>query len=193
MLEIILIRPGATDFDEQGRIQGNLDIPLSEAGNREVAHTIEALKLAQPEVVYTSESEPSLETAKAIASALTIRLKPLESMKNIDHGLWQGMLIEDVKRKQPKVYRQWQESPETICPPQGEMVSEALERVRAAMGKLLKKHKSGRVALVVPEPLASLVRCYLKQGELGNLWKAETAGGGWESINVEPRALAAAS
>jgi broad specificity phosphatase PhoE len=193
MLEIILIRPGATDFDEQGRIQGNLDIPLSEAGNREVAHTIEALKLAPPEVVYTSESEPSLETAKTIASALAVRVKPLESMKNIDHGLWQGMLIEDVKRKQPKVYRQWQESPETICPPQGEMVSEALDRVRAAMSKLLKKHKSGRVALVVPEPLASLVRYYLKQGELGNLWKAETAGGGWESITVEPRALAAAS
>ena len=35
------------------------------------------------------------------------------------------MLIDDVKRKQPKVYRQWQEQPEIICPPEGEMLSEA--------------------------------------------------------------------
>ena len=32
MLQIVLIRPGTTDFDEQGRIQGTLDIPLNERG-----------------------------------------------------------------------------------------------------------------------------------------------------------------
>ena len=29
MIQIVLIRPGSTDYDEQGRIQGTLDIPLS--------------------------------------------------------------------------------------------------------------------------------------------------------------------
>ncbi len=29
MLEVLLIRPGATTFDEDGRIKGSLDIPLS--------------------------------------------------------------------------------------------------------------------------------------------------------------------
>ena len=56
-------------------------------------------------------------------------------MQNLDHGLWQGMLIEDVRRKQPKVYRQWQEQPETVCPPEGEMLSQAEERIRTAMAK----------------------------------------------------------
>lgn len=27
MVQIVLIRPGSTDYDEQGRIQGTLDIP----------------------------------------------------------------------------------------------------------------------------------------------------------------------
>ena len=69
------------------------------------------------------------------------------------------MLIEDVKRKQPKVFRQWQEQPEIVCPPEGEMLSEAHERVQAALTKMLKKHKEGTIALVIPEPLASLVQC----------------------------------
>ena len=33
-----------------------------------------------------------------------------------------GMLVEEVKQKQPRVYRQWLEHPETVCPPEGETV-----------------------------------------------------------------------
>ena len=54
-------------------------------------------------------------------------------MQNLNQGLWQGMLVEDVRHKQPKVYRQWQEQPENVCPPEGEMLEQADERVRAAM------------------------------------------------------------
>ena len=42
------------------------------------------------------------------------------------------MLVSDVKRKQPRVYKRWQEQPESVCPPEGEMLGEADERVRAA-------------------------------------------------------------
>jgi probable phosphoglycerate mutase len=111
-------------------------------------------------------------------------------LRNLDHGLWQGLLVEEVKRKQPKVYRQWQEQPESVCPPGGEMVADAQERVRTALTKILKKHKEGTVGLVVPEPLASLVRAYLEQGEVGDLWQAGARHGTWEVIEVEPRSLA---
>ena len=37
MLKIIVIRPGATDYVDQGRIQGTLDVPLNEHGKGEVA------------------------------------------------------------------------------------------------------------------------------------------------------------
>ena len=32
MLQLILIRPGSTDYDVQERIQGSLDMPLNERG-----------------------------------------------------------------------------------------------------------------------------------------------------------------
>ncbi len=37
MTQVVLIRPGATVYDEQNRVQGILDIPLSERGRAEVA------------------------------------------------------------------------------------------------------------------------------------------------------------
>ena len=87
-------------------------------------------------------------------------------------GCGRGCSSSDVRRKQPKVYRQWQEQPENVCPPDGEMLSQADERVRTAMIKLLKRHKEGVIGLVLPEPLATLVRHFIKQDELGDLWKA---------------------
>lgn len=187
MLQFILIRPGATEYDQQRRIQGRLDVPLSDQGAIEVARIIDELRDRHLELLYAPTSEPALQTAQAIAQALNLKLKKLDRMQNLDQGLWQGVLIEDVRVKQPRVYRQWQEHPETVCPPDGEMLSQAEERVRTAMAKLLKRHKEGTIGLVLPEPLASLVRHHLSQAELGDLWKALEEHGHWEILEVGPK------
>lgn len=189
MLEIVLIRPGSTDYDTTGRIQGTLDIPLNAEGNSEVAREIEQLRDRHLEAIYSCTCQPALQTATAISAALDVPLKKLENMRNLDHGLWQGMMVDEVKRKHPRVYRQWQEQPELICPPAGETVSAARQRVIAALKKLLKKHKQGVIGLVAPEPLASIIANELGRGELGDLWKAGGKHGSWESVGVEPQAL----
>ncbi len=193
MLQIWLIRPGCTDYDQQERIQGNLDIPLSEKGRMEVAAVVEQLRNQAVRVIYAPASQPAEETARAIADALDLRLRKLDRLENLDLGLWQGMLVEDVRHKQPKVYRQWQEQPETVCPPQGEMLGEADERVRAAMIKVLRRHKEGAIALVVPEPLLSLVRRFISHAGLGDLWRPRNGHGCWEVLEVAPEAVLAPS
>ena len=126
MVQIVLIRPGSTDYDEQGRIQGTLDIPLNEQGTREVQRIVDELRTLSINAIYCGPCQCVCQTATAIADALGAKLKVVDTLRNIDHGLWQGMLIDDVKRKQPKVYRQWQEQPEIICPPEGETCRQCL-------------------------------------------------------------------
>jgi broad specificity phosphatase PhoE len=187
MVQIVLIRPGSTDYDEQGRIQGTLDIPLNEQGLREVERIVTDIRPLGIEAVYCGPCQSACQTGTAICEALGLKLKKLDTLRNIDHGLWQGMLIEDVKRKQPKVYRQWQEQPGIICPPEGEMLNEAQQRVEAALAKALKKHKQGVIALVVPEPLASLVHGHLSRCEVGDMWKGGSVCGKWEILSREPQ------
>jgi broad specificity phosphatase PhoE len=186
MLRIVLIRPGATDYDAEERIQGTLDIPLSEQGVSEATALVDRLKDQGIETLYASPSQPARQTAEILAKGLGLRVKRLVRMKNLDHGLWQGLPIGEVHHKQPKVYRQWQEQPENVCPPEGEMLSQAQERVRACLGKLFRRHKEGVLAMVVPEPLASLVRQFVKHDELGDLWQALGSHGRWEVLDVEP-------
>jgi probable phosphoglycerate mutase len=192
MLTIVLIRPGATDYDKHGRIQGTLDIPLNGSGNAEVGRLLEQLRGRELEVLYTSDSEPALETASQLADGLDIKLKKLDDMQNLDHGLWQGMLVSEIRRKHPKLYRQWQEQPESVCPPNGEMLDEARERVQLTLRKLVKRHREGVIGVVLPEPLATIARAQLSHCACGDLWKASDEHGHWEAIEVRPAELVAA-
>lgn len=189
MLTIALVRPGKSEYDCQGRVQGNLDIPLSIEGSQQVEQIAADLRTAGLEVIYGAPCEPAWETTQRLAAQLGLRSKQLDDMQNLNHGLWQGLLIDEVKRKHPKVYRQWQENPTSVCPPEGETLSEAGQRVQANLNRLLKKHKEGRIGLVLPEPLASLVRAYFGQSDLGDLWHAGADRPAWEWI--EARAPAA--
>jgi broad specificity phosphatase PhoE len=193
MVQILLVRPGSTEFDEQGRIKGTLDIPLSDAGKGQVAQLVSQLEGTPIDFLYASPTRCAQETAKAIADSRHLRFKTLSELENLDHGLWQGKRIDEVKTSQPKVFRQLQEHPETVCPPQGEPVGNAIERVREVLNKLMRKHRNVTLALVVPQPLASLVRALLSNSDLGDLWKAECDAGGWELIDVPAEKVALAS
>ena len=87
-----------------------------------------------------------------------------------------GPLLEEVKRKQPKVFKQWQENPETICPPEGEMLQAARDRIDFFLNKVYKKHKSGSIMVVVAEPLASLLVSVLEQSELKDISQTRNDG-----------------
>jgi broad specificity phosphatase PhoE len=191
MVQILLIHPGCTEYDQQGRVQGTLDIPLCEDGRQEVEALIGELNGRPIAAIYSSPTQSAQQTAESIGEARDLKVKTLDKLVNLDHGLWQGMLVEDVKTKQPKVYRRWLEQPEKVCPPQGETVSAAKQRVQAALTKLLKKHRTDElVALVVPEPLASIVRNVLRQDQLVDLWHSSGEAGMWELIDVPEAATA---
>ena len=186
MVQIILIRPGSTDYDLQSRIQGTLEMPLCEAGQKEVNKLVEALRAYLPKAIYSSPSKSAEETAGIIGTSLKLKPKTLEPLQNINLGLWQGLLVDEVRRKQSKVYKQWQEHPETVHPPDGETLADALARVEEALEKLARKHKNGVVALVVPEPLASIIRQRVDGKELGDLWKAANGCGRIDVLQLEP-------
>ena len=190
MFQILLIRAGETEYDQQGRIQGTLDIPLSEDGRRYAEALVEPLRAQSIDAIYTGPSQSALQTAEVLGEALELKVKTIDKLENLDHGLWQGMMVTDVKTKQPRVYRQWQEQPETVCPPQGETLNAAEERVQSAVAKLMKKHKSeGLIALVLPEPLATVLCHLLRHDELGDLWRCRDGAVPWETIDVTPEGV----
>lgn len=179
---LLLIRPGATEFDDQGRIKGSLDIPLSEGGRRQAKSIAASLAQIPLRTVYTSPCLSAVQTAELITENHSVRLKTVECFRNIDHGLWHGKLIEEVRRNQPRAYRLGQESPEAFCAPRGEPIHEAKARVFKTLRRIVKKGRDEIVALVIPDPLSTVVESMLTGGELDDLWKSETDDGDWRWV-----------
>ncbi len=161
MTIVAVVRPGWTDFDEQHRLIGALELPLNPRGVSQVTPLIEQLRRlsAPPEAVLCGMAQPATCTADAIAAAFDLTTRKSEELSNLNQGLWQGSTIEDIGRRMPRVFNQWQEAPETICPPEGEPWEDAVDRVRRALKKPLRKFDS--LVIVASEPLASLVSSVL--------------------------------
>lgn len=192
MTQVVLIRPGATVYDEQNRVQGALDLPLSDRGRAEVARLAETLPAAldglAPNALYCGPGESVVRTAEAVGKVLGLRPRRLDDLRNLDHGLWQGLQVDEIKRRNLRVFRQWLDDPLTVCPPLGETVESALERVRAALKPLLKRHQGEAVALVVGDPLARLVAGLLRRDPRVQL-DGDVPTAGVERIDVAPEAL----
>ena len=172
---LIVIRAGATDYDLQERIRGTLDMPLSTAGAAAATRAGERLAADPPTAIYASADETAEETARIIGSACGMKPKHLPNLGNVDMGLWQGRLVEEIRDTQPRLHRQWQDNPWSVAPPEGELLEEACERVEAAIEKIFKRHLGGTVAVVVPRPLDAIVTWLVSGRSMGDLWRFDAA------------------
>jgi len=185
MCNVVVVRPGSTLFDEQERIKGSLDMPLSASGIEQVHRIASEIAKLPISTVYCGPCESAQSTAKEIAEHTRSKWKVCDCFRNLDHGLWQGKLIDELRRQQPRLFKQLQENPRSFCPPGGETVAEAEARVEKLIVKLCKKHSNETIAVVIPEPLASLIAAKLKETDLGDLWKSECDNGSWEMIDSD--------
>ena len=158
---ILLIRPGATEFDEQGRIVGTLNVPLSELGVQQANELSSETAQFELKAIFSSPSAAAIETAEIIGQQHKLKVKVKDALQNIDMGLWQGKEIKELRKNQPKVAKQWEEHPETVCPPEGESFEDVIPRVQKFLQKLRKKHRTGTIVIVVANPLAKVIAAQL--------------------------------
>lgn len=188
MLKMVLVLAGATELDQQNRIKGSLDVPLCREGAQQVEKMASEIDEMELDAIYAGPCLAVQQTAEQISRSGDIKVKTEENLRNLNRGLWSGKSIDELKANQPKVYRQWQENPETICPPDGESIEEARTRAEQTVKKIRRKHKKGHVALVVSEPFASVLRSVIDEKvALENLWDAECRSGCWEWVPDTPK------
>lgn len=183
-LNIVLVRACATDLDCQGRITGSLDMPLSDSGESD-AHEL-AIELEGHDInaIVSANCLAAQQTAQQLARHGQIRVRVEDCLTNLDHGLWHGKSLEELKETQPKLFRQWQDNPESICPPGGETIDQVRVRVSIALRKIRRKHKSGTVAIVAPEPLLSIIRSAVEPSELYTTPLRNGSRSRWDEVSL---------
>lgn len=93
MTRLVLIRHGATDFNDQGRMQGRSDEPLNEAGRAAVSGWRVPPEFADA-VWLTSPLIRARETARLLGAARAV-IEP--RLIEMDWGRWEGRRLDDLR------------------------------------------------------------------------------------------------
>jgi broad specificity phosphatase PhoE len=184
MTRIILVNNGQTDWSKDGRIQGELDIPLNKEGEKEAVKIALELSNIKIESIYSSALSRSYETATIIAKMHHLNVKPLKELNELNHGVWQGLSIDEIKKRYRKLYRMWDSAPGSVRLPQGETIKEAFERSTSVVQKLIQRHREQTVGIVTHRITCALIKSYYLKCELNKIWQLLPERAQWEIIEV---------
>ena len=166
MASLTLISWAQTQWKADGRLAGRTPLPLTEEGRQQAHGWAEELSSVQPRIVYSSEEQTSRELAAIIAERTGASVKTIAALAEVDAGLWDGLTEEELKRRYPKIHKKWQSDPSSVCPPEGEGMEDAYERLRAPLEKLIRKHDAHTVAVVLGPLAFALARCWLESADI---------------------------
>lgn len=96
---ITFIRHGETDWNVNGRWQGQAAVPLNAWGRRQ-ADVVSAYLAASSQrfdAIYASDLSRAYDTASAIARNLNLSVVADKRLREIDLGEWQGLTEDEVK------------------------------------------------------------------------------------------------
>jgi len=184
MTKIILVRHGETAWTPANRIQGWLDIKLNERGLRQAKRIAKELRKKKIDAIYSSELSRAYETARIIARPHRLKVKKDINLNELNQGKWQGLLVKEARRKYKELYRRWEEEPLSVRPPGGESILDLYERALHVLKEISEKYPKGRVIVVGHKVINTVIKCYLLEINLSNVWKMLPKEASWEEIKI---------
>jgi ribonuclease H / adenosylcobalamin/alpha-ribazole phosphatase len=113
---IILVRHGETVNNVDGITQGWSDSELSPRGLIQVQSVAARIAPYGPTSVFSSTLKRAMSTAEAIATTFALDVQPLEELRELNCGEWEGVSFLKVRKDDPEFYRRWLDDPALACP-----------------------------------------------------------------------------
>jgi len=101
---LCLVRHGETAWNAEGRVQGQLDIPLSATGLAQAAAVAVALKGDTFDAIYASDLVRVRQTAQPSADVLKKQVVLDERLRERHYGVFQSITYVEAKERYPEDY-----------------------------------------------------------------------------------------
>ena len=156
MTYLWLVRHGQTDWNVQGRWQGQTPDapPLNATGLAQAEAVAEQLAAQASQdglafaAIYSSDLLRARQTAEVIARRLGLPVQLDARLREVHLGVWEGMLGDEVAlRYVAELEARWRD-PVHSRPPQGESVYEVAARVGQAFDAIAHAHPDQHVVVV---------------------------------------------
>lgn len=89
-MNLYLVRHGETEWNRQGKLQGQADIPLNAEGELQALRLREKLEEIQFKKAYCSDLSRAIKTAEIVLGSREIELIQTDLLREITFGSWSG-------------------------------------------------------------------------------------------------------
>ena len=146
MTTVYLARHGQSDWNAEGRWQGNADRPLTELGRQQAEELAERLASVPLDAVYSSDLRRARETAEPVAARQGLEVQARTELREVDVGSWSGLSRPEVEERFPDAFARWLDGGHGWD--DGESYEAMTDRVVAAVLEIAAAHPDGTVLVV---------------------------------------------
>lgn len=144
-----LVRHGETEWNEQGRAQGQHDTPLNTKGRAQAELAAARLAPIEFEAAYSSDLQRVVHTAEPIMRGRSAPLVKMASLREKSFGDWEGKTFAEVEQSHPSLFRRLFDEDVEFAPPGGESDLQLHARLKSAADELLARHADSEGNILV--------------------------------------------
>jgi probable phosphoglycerate mutase len=181
---LILCRHGRTDWNEEGRYQGQTDVPLNAVGRQQARFLAQALRLEPLDAVYSSDLSRAADTALEIARFHDLPVHRDPRFREIDQGSWEGQTVAEIHDRDADLHRRWEAEPLAVTLPGGESVADVRRRALTALRDIVRRYSGGLICLVTHKVVLTVVRCALTGDNLEQALRRLPANASFERVEL---------
>jgi len=169
-MKVILVRHAETEWNARGIIQGHCDSTLTDRGIGETSALRAALAASdyQVERVYASPLGRAWQMGQSLAECFRCSLTAEPALKEQAFGQFEGMTRERLLRNHPNDANVLFELDAEYCPPGGESLAHASQRVMHFLHRLEATSHHQTICIVSHGHVSQGVLAILKEGAIDN-------------------------
>lgn len=104
---VVLWRHGQTEWNAEGRFQGQTDVPLDTVGRAQARRAAPLLARLGPSLLVSSDLSRASETAQALADVTGLDVHLDEDLRETNGGAFQGLTGAEIRDRYPADWAAW--------------------------------------------------------------------------------------
>ena len=148
MTELLLIRHGETVWNQQGRMQGQHDSPLTPTGLQQARQLARRLKDVSFGALYSSDLGRAHQTARCIADATSHEVISDAGLRERHFGIFEGLTNTEIKLRHPEDHELFAKRDPHYAMVGGESADQFRDRVVSTLETIAQRHQDETIVVV---------------------------------------------
>jgi probable phosphoglycerate mutase len=158
-----MVRHGETEWNAEGRVQGQTDIPLSPVGLAQAHAAAEVLGQHDFSAIYSSDLMRVRQTAEPSVRRLALPLQLDPDLRERHYGVFERMLYTEVRSRYPDYYARFTAKDPDFDFETGESLRAFYDRSLRALERIIERHRGEQVLVFTHGGVLDMVHRHVRE------------------------------